>query len=487
MHTARLLFPALRGRPGSGFAHEEPLIERALTLGVGGFVLFGGTARGVAALTSELRRRSRVPLLIGADLERGAGQQFEGATPLPPLAALGALDDPPVTRRAAAITAREAKVLGVNWIFAPVADVDLEPSNPIIGTRAFGTDAGHVARHVAAWVEGCRQEGVLACAKHFPGHGRTVEDSHTTLPRVPATRTELALDIEPFRAAIAAGVDSLMTAHVVFEAFDSRWPATLSSRIVAELLRDELGFDGLVVSDALNMRGVIDAAGDEAGAAVAAVNAGCDALLYPSDLDTVAEKLSTAFDRDLSRARVGEAIKRIQRAAIAAAPGSRGTTPSAADAVVAVGRECEWSAGVAGQTIVAVRGSLPEASSLDLLIVDDDVGGPHTPPPRSALPERLRERGLDVRDIDAPSRSGRPLLLAVFADVRAWKRQSGLSAAALLRIEEAAAGCPGATVLLFGHPRVAADLSVANIVAAWGGEPLMQLAMADWIAERARR
>ncbi|MGH7443358.1 MAG: glycoside hydrolase family 3 N-terminal domain-containing protein, partial [Longimicrobiales bacterium] len=236
--TARLLFPALRASGDTGFDHERARIDRALELGVGGFVIFGGTAPVVEALIADLRTRARTPLLIGSDLERGAGQQFAGATALPPLAAIGSLDEPEFTRRAAQITAREAMGLGVNWIYAPVADVDLEPRNPIVGTRAFGTDAVHVQRHVRAWIEGCHAAGALACAKHFPGHGRTTDDSHAALPRVRASRAELEIDLAPFRTAIEAGVDTVMTAHVAYPALDPQGSAaTLSHAIITELLK----------------------------------------------------------------------------------------------------------------------------------------------------------------------------------------------------------------------------------------------------------
>ncbi|MEX0908473.1 MAG: glycoside hydrolase family 3 N-terminal domain-containing protein, partial [Gemmatimonadaceae bacterium] len=251
----QLLLPAIRWDANAGYENERASIEQALELGVGGFALFGGEVEEVAKLTSELRERSGIPLLIGSDLERGAGQQFQGATGLPPLAAIGWLDDVDAVRRAARITAREARAVGVNWIYAPVADVDLEPDNPIIGTRAFGGDVARVARDVAAWIEACQAEGVLACAKHFPGHGRTTADSHATLPTVSLAAKELrATDFVPFESAIRAKVASIMSAHIAFPALDpSGTPATLSKRILGDILRDELGFGGLVVTDAMIM------------------------------------------------------------------------------------------------------------------------------------------------------------------------------------------------------------------------------------------
>jgi beta-glucosidase-like glycosyl hydrolase len=214
---AQLLIPALEADADGRFTSARARFEEGLALGVGGFLLYGGETDAVRALTKEAQQRARRPLLFAADLERGAGQQFSGATGLPPLAAIAWLDDMEALRRAARHTAREARTMGVNWNLAPVVDLDVDAQNPIVGTRSFGADPERVARYAAAWIEACQAEGVLACAKHFPGHGRTATDSHLELPVVRASREELyATDLVPFRAAIAANVASLMTAHVAY-------------------------------------------------------------------------------------------------------------------------------------------------------------------------------------------------------------------------------------------------------------------------------
>src|SRR3954466_8046344 len=282
--VAELFYPAIRWDATTGYETERPAIDAALKLGVGGFILFGGPSEHVATLTEDLHSKSRVPLLIGADLERGAGQQFAGETALPPLAAIASLQDLQAIRRAAAVTAREARALGINWIYAPDCDLDIEPNNPIIGTRSFGADPDRVGEYAAAWIDACQAEGVLACAKHFPGHGRTTVDSHKELPRVEESGDTLReTDLVPFRRAIERGVASVMTAHVAFPAFDaSGAPATLSRPILTDLLRKEMDFTGLVVTDALIMEGVLG--GGEPEAVVNALRAGCDCLLYPTDV-----------------------------------------------------------------------------------------------------------------------------------------------------------------------------------------------------------
>lgn len=492
--VARILFPAIRWDPRTGFAGEADAIHSALQRGVGGFTIFGGPADAVAELTTGLRQRSEHPLLIASDLERGAGQQFAGTTALPPLAALGSLDDLDTTRRAGALTAREALALGINWVHAPVADVDLEPRNPIIGSRAFGTRPDSVARHVAAWIRGCHDGGAPCCAKHFPGHGRTVDDSHATLPRVAATRGELEeADLKPFHAAVQAGVDSMMTAHVAFSALDtSGTAATLSREIIGGLLRRELGFGGLIVTDALIMQGLLDAGSDEPRAAVAAVAAGCDALLYPRDVDGVTRALEAAVGDSLSEARAADAIERVSAVAARA--------PACHDGEWGRAEDREWAIDVGVRAIVLARGEPPARlarnRAVDLLTIDDDVGGPFAPPARDTFPRALRAAGFGVREVESadiaadPTHEGvadeatnRTPVVALYADIRAWKGMPGLTEDAAARLADIVARRPSALILLFGHPRLAGDLPGDTVIAAWGGEAIMQEAAARWLTQ----
>ena len=469
MNAARLLLPALRWTAGKGFEEHRQVIEQGLELGVGGFILFNGDTESVRALTEELHRRSRHPLLVASDLERGAGQQFRGATPLPPAAAIGSLNEPETSERAGELTAREARALGVNWIYAPVADVDLEPENPIIGSRAFGTDAGEVAAHVAAWVRGCTRGGALSCAKHFPGHGRTRGDSHMERPCVDATREELEADLAPFRAAVGAGVDSLMTAHVCYPALDpENNAATLSRPILRTLLRDEMGFRGLVVTDAIIMEGMT-AGTTEVDGAVMAMAAGCDVLLYPSDMEAVIRGVEAAVDEGrLPRERVEDALARIAEAAErVAGPGSSS---------VGGDEDRRWSLATAVRSLQVIRGTprLP-GGAVRIVEVEDDLGGPWPPYPRDAFPAALRDAGVEVSDEGTP-------LVVVYSDIRAWKGRPGISEAAQARVREETEAHPDATVILFSLPRLAHELPTArNLLAAWGGEGMMQQAAVAWL------
>jgi beta-glucosidase-like glycosyl hydrolase len=498
--TARLLFPALRADAEGGFASERERIAAALDLGVGGFIVFGGAAETVRELIADVRDRAPHPLLFGADLERGAGQQFRGATRLPPLAAIGRLDDLETTRRAGALTAKEALTLGVDWVYGPVADLDADPRNPIVGTRAFGTAPEAVARHVAAWVEGCQATGALACVKHFPGHGRTTADSHAELPSVEATGDTLAADLLPFSAGIEAGVASVMSAHVAFPALDpSGVPATLSRPILTGLLRNDLGFGGIVVTDALIMEGVHAADRPTTEAGVDALAAGCDALLYPEDPGALAAAIGQAAAAGrLDPAALATATARVDGAARAAAA-VRNAVARATDGAVGADADRAWAADVALAALMPLAGDprLQLGGAVAVIDVDDDLGGPYPAPPRERLPRALEAGGRRVEHVpdDGSSPSGSPAavragaegsacVLAVYADIRAWKGRPGLSERAIRAVGEVLDARPDAVILLFAHPRLASPLAGARMLAAWGGEPIMQEAAARYLLDR---
>lgn len=460
--AARLLIPALRWREDTGFAHETDRIAEALALGVGGFILFGGTADAVQALTASLQAQAGRLLLIASDLERGTGQQVQGAVEIPPPLALAQLDDPAVPRWAGACTAREAKRLGINWAFAPVADLDLLAENPIVQTRSFGAAPARVADAVRAWVEGCQGIGVLACAKHYPGHGRTRRDSHEELPVVTADRAELeTTDLMPFRAAIDARVGSLMTAHVAYPALDaSGLPATLSAPILREL-RARHGFLGLIVTDALNMAGAQQGR-TEAEASVQALAAGADVLLYPDDPAGVVAAIEMAIaDGRVPESRLHDALVRIGLAL-------EWLQHPRADVE---GYDAKAAAVIAGRVVRMLRGTLPALRlPLELEIVDDDIGGPYAPASASTLLEAaLREAGV-------PLGPGGSVVRCLFSEPRAWKGRAGLGPVALAALRE---GRTADLHVLFGHPRFLAELpGDGPVLLAWHRQALLQRAVA---------
>src|SRR5437764_9150994 len=227
-----------------------------LTVPAEGPFLYKSGPYEAALLANQLQRDSKVPLIVAADFERGVSMRLNGVTVFPHAMAFGAAGKPELAEQFGKIVAQEARAVGVQWNFFPVADVNSNPANPIINTRAFGEDPAQVSSLVSAYIKGARQEGMLTTAKHFPGHGDTGTDSHLGLAAVNRTRVQLdQSDLLPFRSAISAGVDSIMVAHVTAPALepDTGKVATTSEAIINGLLKQEVGFKGLVVTDALEM------------------------------------------------------------------------------------------------------------------------------------------------------------------------------------------------------------------------------------------
>jgi beta-N-acetylhexosaminidase len=275
-----------------------------------------------AALTNNLQRDSKYPLLFAADFERGLSMRLNGATGFPAAMAFGAAGDKELARQFGRITAQEARAVGVQWNWFPVADVNSNPANPIINTRSFGEDPALVGEMVVAYIGGARSEGMLTTVKHFPGHGDTDTDSHLTLARSNATMERLnRVELVPFRDAIKAGVDSVMTAHITVPAIepDPDKPASVSSNVITGLLKNQLGFKGLVVTDALDMGALTrvfsgNLAEVSAAEAVAAIQAGNDMVIIPADLDGAYNGLLDAVKRGtISQKRIDESVLKILR------------------------------------------------------------------------------------------------------------------------------------------------------------------------------
>ena len=280
---------------------------------VGGLVLFASELDTMPVLLDELQHLAAVPLLVAADLERSLGFRVkDGPVALPSAMAIGATRSEEAAHFAGELTAREGRAAGIHWALAPVADVNSNPANPVINLRSFGEDPDLVSRLVAAWIAGARAGGILSSVKHFPGHGDTAVDSHLALPSIAGDRARLdRVELAPFRAAIAAGVDSVMLGHLAVPALDpSGRPATLSRPIATGVLRDELGFRGLAVTDAMEMKGVGAVWMGEA--VVEAVAAGADVVLLPADPRVAVQSLVRAVrEGQLDAARIDEAAARV--------------------------------------------------------------------------------------------------------------------------------------------------------------------------------
>lgn len=293
-------------------------LERLLKSGVGGVILLGGSATELQQRCRKLRSWSdRGDLLLCADVEEGIGQRFEGATWLAPPMTLGRLHrrDPQralnLAERYGRTTGDQAKRCGLNWVLAPVCDVNSNPENPVINVRAWGDRPETVADLVAAFQRGLNAAGVLGCAKHFPGHGDTDRDSHLELPLISHDRSRLEqVELVPFRRLIASGIASVMTAHLLIPALDEDQPATLSTAVLTDLLRTELGFAGLVVTDALVMEAISRRVGPQE-AAVQAFAAGADLILMPADADAAINGICAALaEGRIPESRLHESLRR---------------------------------------------------------------------------------------------------------------------------------------------------------------------------------
>jgi beta-N-acetylhexosaminidase len=312
--VAQLVMPRLAG---SYTALDDSLFQVAArwvdSLEIGGVIVFAGSPFDIAAKLNALQRRSRMPLLVSADLEWGAGMRVVGATSFPHIMAVGATGDPRDAYTIAAAAASEGRAVGIHINFAPDADVNNNPANPIINTRSFGEDPRAVSRLVGEYVRGLHDHGMLATIKHFPGHGDTQTDSHIGLPVIGAGYARLdSLELVPFRAGIAAGADVVMSAHIAFPAFTgSNDPSTMSAAVLTGLLRDSLHFGGLVVTDALDM-GAIETAYGAGEAAVRSFLAGSDLLLIPADPDSAVNAMTAAVESGrITRGRLDQSVRRL--------------------------------------------------------------------------------------------------------------------------------------------------------------------------------
>src|SRR5712664_3525993 len=323
----QLLFTTYHGSfTAADTAAYRQIMHDVTDLHVGGFInITQGSPLGIeesqsyptGVMNNQLQAKSKLPLLVGADFERGRAMRLDEGRSFPTAMALAAGGNPKDAYAMGKITALEARAVGIHWIYAPDADVNNNPGNPIINTRSFGEDPARVAEFVSEFVRGVQENGGLATAKHFPGHGDTAADSHIDLPVIRADRARLdQLELVPFRAAISMQVDSIMTGHLSVPALepDPNAPATLSHNILTDLLRKQLGYQGLIVTDAMDMGGItVRYAPGEA--AVRAVAAGADALLMPPVPDAAFEALQAAVKSGrISKERLDASVRRILEA-----------------------------------------------------------------------------------------------------------------------------------------------------------------------------
>ncbi len=407
-------------------------------LNLGGVILLGGSSLELQARSRQLQSYSKIPLLVAADIEQGVGQRFPGATWFPPPMALGAIAERDLglakqyAYQMGAITAQEAVAVGINWILAPVVDVNNNPDNPVINIRAFGDRPEIVGDLAAAFIEGTKSYPILTTAKHFPGHGDTATDSHLDLPTLAHDETRLAaIELPPFQQAIAVGVDSVMTAHLLISAWDKQHPATLSPTILKHKLRQQLGFKGLIVTDALIMGGITKYAAPEE-VAVMAIEAGNDILLMPDDPEIAIASIYNAVKSGrIAEERIQTSVKRIWEAKAKVI--SNGRSPSIHELSTASASNTVRSI---LQDSLQTGGNLPlkpqiNKEARNLIVVDDLLNAPfldiHTPAVNLPQQFNYQRQIVDRYTLDCILQDSRPTLLQVFIRGNPFQGTAGLT------------------------------------------------------------
>jgi beta-N-acetylhexosaminidase len=444
----------------------EELLELVRRHHIGGVIWFQSTAAETARWNARLQAASRTPLLISADLESGMGMRFTDCTWHPWAMAIAATGDPSLAEAVGRATAREALAIGVNHIYAPVADVNVDPGNPVINTRSFGEDPSVVASFVTAFVRGVQSGGALATAKHFPGHGDTHVDSHQSLPVLDVSRSRLdEVELVPFRAAIAADVASVMVGHLSVPSLDSA-PATISVRLVDGLLRRELGFEGLVVTDAFNMGGITEVL-PPAEAVVRAIEVGIDQIVMPVDVPSAI----AAIRARIPESRIDESVQRILAAKRNVGPALQPAPSSAALAEE-----------VAQRAITLVRGaSLPRTPNIACAIISEYAEEVNPLPLLEGLlgvaPILLDANATAAdaaRFVDA-ARDAEVILLALA--VRAKSGAGSIALPELARRTIAQLDARKCAAISFGSPYIVRELpAIPTFIAAYGIQPVMQTA-----------
>ncbi len=469
---------------------------------VGGFIISVGTPHELAAKVNALQRNARVPLLFVTDLESGPGMRLLGTgTDFPPVMGLAATGSDSLAFAVGRVIGVEGRAVGLGLTLSPVLDVNSNPLNPIINTRSFGEDPAAVGRFAADYVRGVHAGGLLAMGKHFPGHGDTHTDSHMDLPSVDADRARLdRVDLPPFRAAIAAGLDGMLVGHIaVPKVTGDDVPASVSPKLTGALLRGEMGFRGLVMTDAFNMRGLTRRYG-QGDAAVRAVEAGADLLLQPEDIPAVLDAIEAAVRGGrLTEARIDQSVRRILEAKSRVRL-ERDRYAAEAEIARTVGSEPHrrLAMEVAQRSITLVRdrgGVVPLAASARriLSITYSDVGGTAG----GVFDASLAAAGRTVDRVPATdatafaavsARAAAADVIVVSAYVTPHEYRGSVEAGGgFARIVErlAATGKP-VIAISFGSPYLLSSFpSVPAYVVAWGREAVCQEAAARALLSQA--
>ncbi|MBI4698119.1 MAG: hypothetical protein HY758_04225 [Nitrospirae bacterium] len=502
------------------FRYYESLVKK----GIGGFIIFGGKLKEVSSAINKLQAVAEIPLFISSDLEQGLGQHIEGGTLFPHAMAIGQAISPKnkkdvrLLRKSINIIAQESRAAGINTIFAPVLDVNTNPKNPIICTRAFSDKPEKVAWFGKEFINGFQRHGIIACAKHFPGHGDTIKDSHKELPVVRADMKRLEhIELYPFYRAVKAGVRMIMVGHLKVPAIDAKLPASLSQKIMQGLLREKMKFKGLVITDAMNMHAI--KFGEEQ-ACLMALNAGADIILHPGDPEKIIDYLSSRSDEIMQR--VQESFDRIIKVKkeLHEARSTKYTVRS-------IGSKLNWDTAreLTRKSIGIRRLNIKRCHSRPRLLHSraGSGGNPEIgiglPFSRKTLDSCFRRKDVKGQQVvvliidDDNAKSGRPfvntlkkrykkiktlyvdnnsqltdsslvtrhssLIIAVFSKISAWKGRSGLSREMKTILKRSIKASGHSIVVGFCCPYSLSDIKADTVINAYSGSELAQEAATE--------
>jgi beta-N-acetylhexosaminidase len=500
--AAQLVMPWIPGDYWASDAAAFTAARQQVDEGVGGFIVsIGPSPYDIAEKLNALQRLSRVPLLIASDFESGPGARIREAPAFPGNMALGATDRELDAYEVGRVIAVEARAVGIHFDFAPVVDVNNNPQNPIINVRSFGENPQRVAALGSAFIRGLREHGMLSAAKHFPGHGDTGTDSHIALPIITATRARLdSVELVPFRAAVREGTDAVMTAHLAVAGLTGEGspPATLSSFILDTLLRQDLGFRGLVVTDALNMGAIVSRFG-ASQAAVLALKAGADILLMPADPKGAIDAVVDAVGRgEVSEARLDSSVARVLAAkARVGLFQSRLVDINRIAATVGDSADLALDQDISQRSLVLVKDSLgmvplPAARRRHVLVVSygneayREVGGTFTAAIRSAV-DTLRTFRLwpasgpaSLDSVRAEAAGASAIVFLAASQPTAWRPDAvDIPGPIAGLIDTLAAGGAPVLAVSLGSPYVLAQIPhVPAYVAGWSDTEFIERALA---------
>ena len=453
----QLIIPRLDGVKIDSRAYQEEIFEY-VRRGIGGFVLFGGKKDEVKHFIHTIQSRSEIPLFMASDIERGMGQQVEGTTPLPcQMAIAAALDkerseERDFLEKALEALSREAHDIGINMPLIPVLDINQNPDNPIICTRAFSDSPHTVVWFGSEYIKVLERSGLISCAKHFPGHGDTTADSHITLPAINKSYNDLLdIDIVPFKEAIKTGVSSIMVGHLSIPAVDAQ-PSSLSRRIITDILRGELGFKGLVMTDALNMHALKDIE----KISVKCMNAGIDILLHPVDVHlTVQELIAAVKNNELTEALIDDALSRIVT--------FKKNMAFISERKVRYDEHEKLSSRISEMSVTVIKntkGLLPlSRNGKNQLVFAGDSRHFGTSPLKKYF--KTVSKVTDSNDL-----KDKTAICAIFTSVAAWVGSSGIDGAERNRLKEIVRKAKHSIIISFGSPYVLRYFREADVLIA---------------------